>query len=318
MPSGANKRRVERAVAAEQSGAQLPRLVLLTPPTWDDYELIDSGDGQKLERFGPYQLVRPETQAIWSPALSPHIWEQADAHFQRTRSDDSPGEWIERRPLPEQWVLHYDNLGFWARLTPFRHTGIFPEHSAHWDWMHQQMLLVGPNPSVLVLFGYTGLSTLLAAKAGARVCHVDASRPAVRWAQANQSASQLQDRPIRWIIDDVMKFVGREIRRGSRYDMIVMDPPVFGRGPKGEIWRLGESLPSLITCCTKLLSDRPAGLLVNAYATNFSSITLYNTLATAMRAYPGEVTAGELVVVDTAAMRPLPTALFARWSPAVC
>jgi 23S rRNA (cytosine1962-C5)-methyltransferase len=167
---------------------------------------------------------------------------------------------------------------------------------------------------VLVLFGYTGLSTLFAAQLGARVCHVDASRPAVRWAQANQQASQLQDRPIRWIIDDVMKFVRREIRRGSCYDMIIMDPPVFGRGPKGEIWRLGEALPALLTLCTSVLSEQPVGVLVNAYATNFSSLALYNTLAAVMYPYAGVVSAGELALRDTTAQRLLPTALYARWN----
>lgn len=315
MPAG-TKRGDTAAGAARQADEQaVAGPVLLTAPPWDDYELIDAGDGQKFERFGPYRLVRPETQAIWTPALSMDVWEQADAHFRRTSNEerDSPGEWSQRHPLPEQWLLHYNNLKCWVRLTPFRHTGIFPEHTAHWEWMRQQLQQVQRQPDVLVLFGYTGLSTLFAAQLGARVCHVDASRPAVRWAQANQLASQLQDRPIRWIIDDVVKFVRREIRRGSRYDMILMDPPVFGRGPKGEIWRLGEALPNLLSLCTEILSDQPVGVLVNAYATNFSSIALYNTLAAAMQPFAGVVSAGELALVDTTMRRLLPTALYARW-----
>lgn len=314
MPPGVDKRSIKVDPDQTPAAWRSPQPVVLAAPPWEDYELIDSGDGKKLERFGPYTLVRPETQAIWSPALPAHDWEKADASFERTRSDDGPGEWLQRRSLPEQWAVHYDNLDFWVRLTPFRHTGIFPEHSAHWEWLRQQLTSVKRQPHVLVLFGYTGLSTLFAASVGARVCHVDASRPAVRWAQSNQVASRLQARPIRWIIDDVMKFVGREIRRGSRYDMIIMDPPVFGRGPKGEIWRLGQSLPSLVNLCTRILSDEPVGVLINAYATNFSAIALYNTLAAVMHPYSGEVTAGELVIVDSAAMRPLPTALYARWS----
>lgn len=291
----------------------LPPSIILVPPDWQDYELIDSGNGKKLERFGDYRLVRPETQALWPPALPAEAWQQADAIFQREHKDDGPGTWVQRRPLPEQWELHYDTLRFWARLTPFRHTGIFPENSAHWEWMRQQLALV-KQPAVLVLFGYTGLPTLVAAQAGATVCHVDASRPATRWAQANQELSGLSERPVRWIVDDVIKFVNREIRRGSRYSMVIMDPPIFGRGPKGEIWRLGEALQSLVMRCADLLSEEPVGLLINAYATNISPITLSNVLRAAMQKFGGEILAGELALVDRSAARPLPTALYARWS----
>jgi 23S rRNA (cytosine1962-C5)-methyltransferase len=269
----------------------------------------------KLERFGDYRLVRPETQAIWLPGQSPDVWQQVDATFQRGRSDEGAGSWVFRQQsLPDQWMLQHDGLHFWARLTPFRHTGIFPEHSAHWQWMRQQLGFI-QSPQVLVLFGYTGLHTLVAAQVGARVCHVDASRPAMRWAQANQELSHLQDRPVRWIVDDVNKFVAREIRRGSRYDMIIMDPPVFGRGPKGQIWRLNEALRPLMEDCVRLLSRNPVGLLVNAYATSISSVTLFNIVQMAMRPYGGEVLAGELVLVEAQAARALSTALFARWSP---
>jgi 23S rRNA (cytosine1962-C5)-methyltransferase len=303
------------AGTAREHNRTLPHPILLAPPRWDDYELIDTGDGMKLERFGDYRLVRPETQAIWSPGQSPAVWQQVDATFQRGRSDEGAGSWVFRQQsLPDQWMLQYDGLHFWARLTPFRHTGIFPEHSAHWQWMRQQLALV-PSPQVLVLFGYTGLHTLVAAQAGARVCHVDASRPAMRWAQANQELSCLQERPVRWIVDDVNKFVAREIRRGSRYDMIIMDPPVFGRGPKGQIWRLNEALRPLMVDCVRLLSQNPVGLLVNAYATSISSVTLFNVVQTAMQSYGGEVLAGELVLVETQAVHTLSTALFARWSP---
>lgn len=305
----------QKSASTRKLPTQIRALQLLMPPHWDDYELIDSGGGKKFERFGRYRLVRPESQAIWSPSLSEREWEQADAVFQRTNNDDGPGQWQQRRPLPEQWLSYYQKLKFWTRLTPFRHTGIFPEHSAHWQWMQMHLDSAGQSPHVLVLFGYTGLSTLYAAQVGARVCHVDASRPAIRWAQDNQVASGLQDRPIRWIVDDVLKFVAREIRRGVRYDMILMDPPVFGRGPKGEIWRLHEALPGLVAQCVQLLSPDPVGIVINAYATNISSLTLYNVLSEGMRAYKGVVSAGELVLLDTAASRPLPLALYARWSP---
>jgi len=216
--------------------------------------------------------------------------------------------------MPEQWELHHDSLAFWARLTPFRHTGIFPEHSAHWSWIRQQLRLVRTQPRVLVLFGYTALHTLVAAQAGAVVCHVDASRPAVRWARENQELSNLQHCSVRWIIDDVLKFVRREIRREARYDMILMDPPVFGRGPKGEVWRLVESLHELVSLCIQLLSERPVGFLVNAYATNISSMSLHNVLVQTMHKYGGNVHSGELVLRDTAAGQLLSTALYARWS----
>jgi 23S rRNA (cytosine1962-C5)-methyltransferase len=290
-------------------------LSVLCPPPWDDYELVDSGNGQKLERFGAYRLIRPETQAIWSQALPASEWERSDARFERSgSSEERPGTWQHPRVLPDQWLLHYDGLAFWARLTPFRHTGVFPEHSAHWGWMQQQLQAATPSPRVLVLFGYTGLATLVAARAGAHVCHVDASRPAIRWARENQEASGLHDRPIRWIVDDVLRFVQREARRGARYDMIIMDPPVFGRGPKGQIWRLHEALPDLIGTCRQILSKKPLGVLIHAYATTFSAVTLYNVLSAAMRSYPGEITAGELVLTESAAKRPLSTALYARWS----
>jgi len=288
------------------------KIEVLSPPSWGEYELIDSGDGRKLERFGPYRLIRPEAQAIWSPSCSSQVWDDADAVFQRGQSEEGPGDWTIRRPLPEQWLLHFDNLAFWARLTPFRHTGVFPEHSALWSWLRQQLMLLDRQPSVLVLFGYTGLTTLVAAHAGARVCHVDASRPAVRWAKANQEASGLEGCPVRWIVDDVSKFIEREIRRGSRYDMIIMDPPIFGRGPKGQVWRLHESLRELVMNCVQLLSERAVGMVVNAYATTFSSVTLYNVLQDAMCQFSGEVVAGELVLVSSSS-RFLSSALFAFW-----
>jgi 23S rRNA (cytosine1962-C5)-methyltransferase len=290
-------------------------LQALTPPPWSDYELIDSGGGRKLERFGRYRLVRPEAQAIWSPALVASTWEKADAIFQRTQSDDGPGQWLQKTPLPEQWPLHYNNLRFWARLTPFRHTGIFPEHCAHFPWMARLLDSAAHQPNVLVLFGYTGLSTLYAAHVGARVCHVDASQPAVRWAKDNQAASGMNERPIRWIVDDVLKFLGREQRRGVRYDMVMMDPPVFGRGPKGEIWRLNEQLPQLVDQCRAILTAEPLGILINAYATSLSALTLQNLLAGTMGSYRGSITAGELVLPDSQ-NRPLSLALYARWTAA--
>ena len=289
-------------------------LHLLAPPVWNNYTLLDSGNGAKLERFGPYTLVRPETQAIWPPSLPEREWQRADATFEKSKgADDGPGHWHFRRSLPDQWQLHDHNLKVWARLTPFRHTGIFPEHSAHWGWLRGQ-IAGRPGATVLVLFGYTGLSTLYTAALGARVTHVDASKPAVQWAQSNQQLSGLAERPIRWLIDDVGKFVAREIRRGSSYDLILMDPPVFGRGPKGEIWRLHEQLPALVEQCAQLMSANALGMLISAYATNMSALTLRNVLAAQIGRRTGTTSAGELVLREQQSGRLLPAALYACWS----
>ncbi len=291
-------------------------LVTLTPPAWDDYTLLDSGDGKRLEQYGSYRIVRPDSQAIWQPHLPAHDWQTADARFEKRGSgDDSAGDWVMRQKLPDQWQLHHNNLRFWVRLTPFRHTGVFPEHSAHWAWMRTQLARIS-RPRALILFGYTGLHTLVAAEAGAFVCHVDASKPATRWAQANQELSGLQDRPVRWIVDDALKFVAREARRNSRYDLIVMDPPVFGRGPKGEIWRLQEALHPLLQACVDVLSERAVGLLLNAYATSLSPLTLANVMQGSTERFPGSIAAGEMALHEQSGNRLLPAALFARWTAA--
>jgi 23S rRNA (cytosine1962-C5)-methyltransferase len=201
----------------------------------------------------------------------------------------------------------------WVRLTPFRHTGVFPEHSAHWNWLASQVQRRS-QPRALVLFGYTGLSSLHLARYGAHVTHVDASKPAVRWAQENQVLADLADRPIRWLIDDVGKFVARELRRGNRYDLILLDPPVFGRGPNGEIWRLHEQLPQLLAQCARLLNRQPLGVLVCAYATTISALTIGNLLAETMASFDGYLSAGELAIPERTTRRLLPTAIYAAWS----
>jgi 23S rRNA (cytosine1962-C5)-methyltransferase len=291
----------------------MAELHLLAPPAWVDYELIDSGHSAKLERFGQYTLVRPDTQAIWSPSLSEREWQRADATFEKLRGEDGAGPWHQRQPLAAQWLMRHDGLSFWARLTPFRHTGVFPEHSAHWPWLGRQ-IRSRREPQVLVLFGYTGLSSLYAARQGARVVHVDASKPALRWAQDNLKASGLENAAVRWLIDDVARFVAREIRRGHQYDLILMDPPIFGRGPKGELWRLTDQLLGLVNDCAALLSAEPLGMLISAYATNISALTLHNVLDAAMMRYKGTTSAGELVLRESASGRLLPAAIYACWS----
>ncbi|MHB1417899.1 MAG: class I SAM-dependent methyltransferase [Chloroflexota bacterium] len=290
----------------------LPAIVPLAPEGWQDYELLDSGEGAKLERFGAYTLVRPEKAALWHRTLGAKRWQAADAVF--TQEDGGEGHWQQRRPIPERWPMRYGGLTFWAKLTPFRHTGVFPEQAPHWDWLDHVVRAAERPLEVLNLFAYTGISSLVAAAAGASVVHVDASRPTIGWARENAAAAGLDDRPIRWILDDVMKFVRREARRGRRYDGIIMDPPVFGRGPKGEIWRFQQSFPPLVEACREIMAERPQFCLVTAYATEDSALTLYNIVQEWLGSYGGQTTVGELTLSDASAQRPLSLAIYARWS----
>ncbi len=291
---------------------KIPDIVSLSPQGWIDYELLDSGEGAKLERFGKYTLVRPDKGIFWRRTLPAKRWEDVDAIFQQPAGGE--GRWIEKRSVPDRWLMHYGELAFWARLTPFRHTGIFPEQAPQWDWIGKQIRSARRSVNVLNLFAYTGIATLAAAATGASVTHVDASRPTLAWARENASAAGLQDRPIRWILDDALKYVRRESRRGRRYDGIIMDPPVFGRGPKGEIWRFEKSFPLLLDACKEILSEQPLFILITAYAIQESSLLLYNLLSDWMKLNGGHIAVGELVLQDTAAHRPLSTAIYARWS----
>lgn len=288
-------------------------LSLLCPADWTDYQLLDSGDGAKLERFGAYTLARPEQQAMWKRHLPPARWEAADAVFEKGASETG-GVWVARQALPARWPMHYDGLTFWARLTNFRHTGVFPEQAVHWSWIRQ--LIAGANRPVRVLdlFGYTALSTLAAAQAGAACTFVDASRPAIGWARENAEASDLADRPIRWILDDALKFARREARRGARYDALVLDPPVFGRGPSGEVWRFYESLPALLDASREVLADEPLFALINAYAIDVAATTLANLLAELVAGHPGRIESGELGLRETDTDRVLGAGTFGRWS----
>ncbi|MHB1134735.1 MAG: class I SAM-dependent methyltransferase [Chloroflexota bacterium] len=290
---------------------QVPTITPLVPTGWDEYELLDSGEGEKLERYGPYTLARPEKAALWRKALPAKRWAAADAHFSQAAKGE--GEWVLGRPLPERWALRWRDLAFYAKLTPFRHTGIFPEQAAHWLWLEQLLRRAGPGAHVLNLFGYTGIASLACAAAGATVAHLDASRPTIGWARDNAELAGLGQRPIRWLLDDALKFVQREGRRGSRYDGIIMDPPVFGRGPKGELWRFGESFPALLAACRPLLSERPLFVLVTAYATEDSSLTLHNLLQDWLGPRGGRLEAGELALLDGAG-RALSLAIYARWA----
>jgi 23S rRNA (cytosine1962-C5)-methyltransferase len=231
--------------------------------------------------------------------------------FEKETGDS--GAWVGRRPLPARWAIQYDSLTFWARLTGFRHTGVFPEQAVHWRWIQQRILQARRPIRMLDLFAYTGISTLAASRAGAEVTYVDASRPAMGWARENQQASGLADRPIRWILDDAIKFVRREARRGVVYDALVMDPPVFGRGPKGELWRFYDSVPELLDVCRSILSDRPLFVLINAYAIDVSNLTLANLLVDLMANRGGAVDAGELGLAEREGERILAAGMYARW-----
>jgi 23S rRNA (cytosine1962-C5)-methyltransferase len=301
-----------------------PPFFLLESPNWRDYELLDSGDGWKLERFGSYIFSRPESQAMWKRALPARDWSAAHANFQPT-AEESGGHWVEQKKIPERWKMIYNltsqpplskgdgELRFWAMTTPGRHLGVFPEVAAHWDWTADLVKKAARPISVLNLFGYTGLASLAVAAAGAKVTHIDASKKSVAWARENQELSGLSDKPIRWIVDDALKFVEREVRRGAKYDGIVLDPPKFGRGPKGEIWEVYKSLPDLFSACRAVLSDRPLFVVTTVYAVRASALHVGQAMDEMMRGFKGEMERGELVTRESSAGRLLSQAVFARW-----
>ena len=244
---------------------------------WKDYEVLDTSKGEKLERWGRYILVRPDPQVIWdTPKVLPE-WKHMNGHYHRSKKGG--GEW-EFFNLPEQWTIHYHSLTFNLKPFSFKHTGLFPEQAANWDWFSRKITEAGRPVKVLNLFAYTGGATLAAAAAGASVTHVDASKGMVTWAKENARSSGLENAPIRWIVDDCVKFVEREIRRGNHYDAIIMDPPSYGRGPKGEIWKIEDAIHPLVKLCAQLLSDQPLFFLINSYTTGLAPAVLTYMLAT--------------------------------------
>ncbi|HEY1016582.1 MAG TPA: class I SAM-dependent methyltransferase [Herpetosiphonaceae bacterium] len=286
-------------------------LELLAADQWQDYALLDSGHGQKLERFGPVTVVRPEQQAIWAPQLPEREWARADAVFEHQGGKGD--NWRQQRPVPQQWAMRYRDLSFRASLTPFRHVGVFPEQAPQWDWAAELIRARAMPPRVLNLFAYTGLASVSAAKAGAQVVHLDASKPSVDWAKANQQASGLPPDSIRWIIDDALKFVRREARRGSRYDGIIMDPPAFGRGTQGQVWQFNESFPQLLAECRQLLTPEPLFWLVTTYNIQASALMLANALGDTLGGLPGRLGAGEQVLREQSGGRLISTSIYARW-----
>jgi 23S rRNA (cytosine1962-C5)-methyltransferase len=279
--------------------------------SWDDYGLIDSGDGRKLERYGPYRFIRPEGQALWSPRQAD--W-QADGEFVPGSDEDGGGRWQFSRPVSEAgWPLGWKEVRFTAQCTPFRHLGFFPDMAPVWEWMRSQ-LAGKPDAQTLNLFGYTGVGSLALSDCGP-VTHVDASKKSVAQARANAALSEMADRPVRWLVDDAAKFAAREVRRGKRYDGIILDPPKFGRGPNGETWRIESHLAPLVADCRRLLDDDSRFLFLTVYAVRMSSLALGGLLAELFADLPGTIEHGDLAVREEGEDgRLLPTAIFARWS----
>ena len=290
---------------------------LLIADDWEDYALLDSGHLQKLERFAGQTVIRPDPQAFWEPARPAKSW-KADARFaSKAKDEDGAGQWEVLSPrAAEAWPMRWNALSFTARRTAFRHMGVFQEHSVHWRFAQEQIRAARRPIKVLNLFGYTGMMSLACAAAGAEVVHLDASPKSIGYGKDNQALSGLDDKPIRWIADDAMKFVAREIRRGNRYDAVVLDPPKFGRGPKNETWKFEEDLPALLDGVRDLLTDDPLFVITTAYAVRLSYLALGQTLRDRMEPFGGTLEMGEMALPQQGAPRLLPTALYARWRAA--
>ena len=290
---------------------------LLIADDWEDYALLDSGHLQKLERFGSQTVIRPDPQAFWEPARPVESW-RADARFSSKNNDeDGSGNWEVLSPKAQDpWPMRWNGLTFNARRTAFRHMGVFQEHSVHWRFAQDQIRTAGRPINALNLFGYTGMMSLACAAAGADVVHLDASPKSNGFGKENQALSGLDDKPIRWIADDAMKFTAREIRRGNRYDGIILDPPKFGRGPKNETWRFEENLPELLDTVRDLLSDRPRFVILTAYAVRLSYLALAQALSDRLAPFGGTMEMGEMALPQKDSDRLLPTAIYARWRAA--
>lgn len=290
-----------------------PRFSLLVAEGWDDYRLVDMGEGRKLERFGAFLVDRPEEQAMGARLALDALWTGADAVFDGD-AEEGEGRWcMAKRSIPETFPMRWNGLAFHGRFTAFRHMGLFPEQAVHWHWLAERIRAAGRPIKLLNLFGYTGLASLVAAEAGAHVTHVDASKRAITQARENQALAGLADKPIRWIVEDAVKFVEREIRRGNRYQAIVLDPPKFGRGPNGEIWRLFEDLPQHLAQCAALLADDADCLILTAYAIRASFLAIDDLARGLLADRRGTIQSGELALRVEGSERLLSTSLYTRW-----
>lgn len=287
----------------------MKNLTLIAEPS-KGYELLDSGNEEKLERYGDVVLARPDPQALWEKSLPEAQWRKADGWYERTGKE---GKWHTREGFLKEWQIPFGGLSFIIRPTSFKHTGLFPEQQPNWQWIEKVLAKRG-EVKVLNLFGYTGAASLAAAKAGAEVTHVDASKTAVAWARENAEASGLAEKPIHWVVEDAMKFVSREVKRGNRYDGIIMDPPAFGHGPKDELWKIEEDFVRFVQSCRELLSDKPLFFLINGYASGYSPLAFVHNLSPLVSQFGGDIEAGELTIRESKSGRLLPAGIFARWS----
>lgn len=288
--------------------------------TSKDYELIDSGWGEKLERFGKYMLVRPDPQALWPKNLPESAWKKADGYFSR---EENKGDWLLNKNVKDKWQINLGGLKFWIKPTAFKHVGVFPEQVGNWQWIEEILKTTKSKKAsddleVLNLFAYTGGATLASAASGAKVVHVDGSKAALSWARENAELSGQKDKPVRWILDDARDFVRREIKRGRKYHGIIMDPPAFGHGPEGKIWKIEEHFLPLLDDCMKLLVDKPLFFLLNGYAAGYSATAYKNNLMTIQQKFGGSVESGELFIQESSAPagnepRLLPCGIYARW-----
>jgi 23S rRNA (cytosine1962-C5)-methyltransferase len=285
----------------------------LTSPAWQDYTLLDSGGERKLERFGPYHLIRPEPRAIWKPVAPPEDWHAAHAEYLPAEMGGG-GEWHFRQTLPDRWPLQYRNLKMWAAIEDSRQVGIFPENAAHWDWIEDRVRAAEPGCEVLNLFGYTGLASLAAARTGAVVTHIDSSRRAITLGRENQALNDLNDRPIRWIVEDAARFAEREVRRGRRYHGLILDPPKYGLGPNRERWAFSENFDHLCTILRDCLTEQPAFIVVTAYALESPPEILRPGMEILTRGLGGRLELGTLTALERSAGRKIDLSITARWS----
>lgn len=283
-----------------------------TPQLWKDYELLDCSEGERLERWGDIILIRPDPQVIWKTDKKHPLWRKANARYHRSNSGG--GKWETYTRIPAEWNINYDNLTFHIKTMGFKHTGLFPEQAVNWDYMSELIKKAGRPVKVLNLFAYTGGATIACLKAGASVTHVDASKGMVQWARENAELSGVSDKPVRWLVDDCIKFVQREIRRGNKYDIIIMDPPSYGRGPGGEVWKLEDEVYNFVSLCSEIVSDNAIAMFINSYTTGLAPSVMQYILGSVMvQKFGGSVSSDEIGIPVTSSEMVLPCGATAIW-----